>query len=112
MAKIVEILLYTLHPETGRDFHSIMENVSVPLHKSAGMDVVMYGNSMHDPHAYYLIRAYDSLHHLETSQDIFYKSEAWRNGPRTDIISRISASLKSVVPMTTETIEAIRRTIV
>ncbi|WP_321376709.1 hypothetical protein [Rhizobium sp.] len=73
------------------------------------MDVVTYGNSMHDPDAYYLIRAYDSHDHLETSQEAFYKSEAWRIGPRADIIARIRTSQKSVAPMTTEAVEALRQ---
>ena len=109
MTKTVEILLYTLQPGTGDEFHKIMQDASVPLHQSIGMDVVAYGRSLHDPDAYHLIRAYDDLHHLETSQGAFYKSDAWRNGPRTDIIARIATSLKSVMPMTAEAVEALRQ---
>lgn len=108
MIKVVEILLYTLKPGTGADFHRIMQEISVPLHRRVGMDVVAYGQSQHDPDAYHLIRAYDDLYHLEVSQGVFYTSDAWRNGPRMDIISRIASSLKSVMPMTTDAIEAIR----
>lgn len=110
MTKAVEILLYTLQPGTGDGFHAIMQRVSVPLHRSIGMDVVSYGKSIHDPDAYYLIRAYADLEHLETSQEAFYKSDAWRSGPRSDIIARIASSLKSVVIMTDEAVEALRET--
>ena len=58
--KTVEFLLYTLKPGTGKDFHRIMKEVSVPLHRSVGMDVISYGISAHDDDAYYLIRAYNS----------------------------------------------------
>ena len=109
MTKAVEILLYTLQPGTGDEFHAIMQTVSVPLHQSIGMDVVAYGKSVHHSDAYYLIRAYDDLDHLETSQETFYKSDAWRRGPRADIIARIATSLKSVVLMSTEAVEALRK---
>lgn len=109
MTRAVEILLYTLHPGTGDAFHTLMTNVSVPLHESAGMDVVTYGKSAHDPDAYYLIRAYDNLHHLEATQEAFYKSDAWRNGPRSEIIARIATSLKSVIDMRAEAVDALRR---
>jgi hypothetical protein len=109
MNKVVEILLYTLKSGTGSEFHKIMNEVSVPLHRNVRMDVVSYGNSLHDPDAYYLIRAYDSLDHLNSSQDAFYKSEEWRRGPRTDIIKRIGISLKSIVVLDLEAVEALRR---
>jgi hypothetical protein len=108
VTKAVEILLYTLQPGTGDEFHTIMQTVSVPLHQSIGMDVVSYGKSAHDSDAYYLIRAYADLDHLETSQEVFYKSDAWRSGPRADIIARIATSLKSVVIMSDEAVEALR----
>ena len=72
------------------------------------MDVVSYGKSAHHPDAYHLIRAYADLDHLESSQDAFYKNTAWRSGPRADIIARIETSLKSVVIMTDEAVEALR----
>ncbi|MGH2342365.1 NIPSNAP family protein [Segnochrobactraceae bacterium EtOH-i3] len=109
MTRAVELLLYTLQPGTADAFHTIMQTVSVPLHQSVGMDVVAYGKSVSDPDSYFLIRAYDDLAHLESSQEAFYQSDAWRTGPRADIITRIAQSLKSVVFMTDETIDALRQ---
>lgn len=109
MARVVEILLYTLKPGTGDAFHAIMAETSVPLHASIGMDVVAYGPSLHDPDAYYLIRAYDDLAHLDASQEAFYASGLWRNGPREAIVSRIAVSVKSVLPLSPEAIETLRR---
>lgn len=109
MNKIVEILLYTLKSRTGPEFHKIMNEVSVPLHRNNNIDVVSFGNSLHDPDGYYLVRAYDSLDHLNSSQQVFYESDAWRNGPRTNIVERISTSLKSVLELNHEAVEALRR---
>ena len=106
--KAVEFLLYTLKPGTGKAFHKIMTEESAPLHRSAGMDIVSFGLSAHDDDAYYLIRAYDSLPHLESSQESFYNSDAWRLGPRQAIIDRISVSVKSVLTLSDSAIENLR----
>lgn len=58
--RTVEILEYTLRKGTGAAFHAIMQEISVPLHRHHGIDVVSFGNSLHDPDCYYLIRAFDS----------------------------------------------------
>lgn len=109
MNRVIEILLYTLKPGTGSEFHRIMDEISVPLHREVGMDVVAYGNSLHDPDAYYLIRSYDNLEQLDSSQEAFYNSAAWRNGPRAAIIERIQTSLKSVITLSPEAIHELRQ---
>lgn len=106
--KTVEFLLYTLKPGTGSDFHRIMEEQSVPCHRDAGMDIVSFGNSMDDNDAYYLIRAYDDLAHLKTSQEHFYSSPAWREGPRQAIIDKISVSVKTVMVLSESAIDSLR----
>jgi hypothetical protein len=108
MTRIVEILMYTLKPGSGLDFHRIMQEASVPLHLKAGMDVVSYGGSLHDGDSYHLIRSYESESHRLASQDIFYASTAWRHGPRADIISRIEVSTMTVMALTQDAIDAIR----
>jgi hypothetical protein len=107
--KTVEILLYSLQPNTGVAFHQIMHEISVPLHLDCGMDVVRYGQSLHDPDNYYLIRAYDSAEHLEASQNAFYSSDAWRAGPRESIIALIATSIKSVITLDNVALEALRQ---
>jgi len=106
--KTVEFLLYTLKPGTGKDFHRIMTEESAPLHRSAGMDILSFGISAHDNDAYYLIRAYNSLSQLKSSQESFYNSEEWRLGPRQAIIDRISVSVKSVLTLSNSAIESLR----
>lgn len=39
MNKIIEILLYTLKPGTGGEFHRNMKEISVPLHKNNGIEI-------------------------------------------------------------------------
>ena len=109
MAKVVEILIYTLTSGAGDDFHSIMKDVSVPLHLDNGIDVVWYGPSLHCADGYILIRAFPDIPSLKSSQDTFYKSDAWRLGPREAIVSKIEKSMKAVIDMPDGAIDAIRK---
>lgn len=106
--RTVEILLYTLKPGTGAEFDRIMRETSVPLQNAVAIDVVRFGNSAHEADRYYLIRAFDSLAHLEQSQASFYASDAWRSGPRQSIIDRIETSMKSVIELDAVAVEALR----
>ncbi|AEV60051.1 MULTISPECIES: NIPSNAP family protein [Pseudomonas] len=108
MTRIIEILMYTLKPGSGLDFHQIMQNVSVPLHLEAGIDVVSYGCSLHDSDSYHLIRSYESESHRQVSQEAFYASAAWKQGPREDIINRIEISTTTVLALAQDAIDAIR----
>ena len=106
--KTVEFLLYTLKPGSGNDFHRLMKEQSAPCHRAAGMDIVAFGNSVEDNDAYYLIRAYDDLTHLNTSQERFYRSPAWREGRRQAIIDKISVSVKTVMELSDSAIDGLR----
>lgn len=61
MSQIIEILLYKLKSGTGGEFFDIMQNLSVPLHKENGIDVIWHGQSMHDPDGYGLIRGFADM---------------------------------------------------
>jgi hypothetical protein len=87
--RTVEFLQYTLQPSTGNEFHQIMRSVSVPLHQAAGIDVVTYGQSQHDPDSYVLIRAFDNPEHREKSLDAFYQSDIWRNGQERKLLTAL-----------------------
>src|SRR4051812_19211674 len=89
MKRFVEIRSYNLKPGTRDDLHGRMGAVAVPMLLRWGVDVVAYGPSPHDADSYYLIRAYDSLAHREQSQDAFYGSAEWRQGPREGILALI-----------------------
>jgi len=108
--KIVEILQYELKKGRGESFHQIMCDISVPLHIRHGIDVVAYGNSLHDADSYYLIRAFATGQQMQNVLDTFYSSDDWRTGPREDIISSIDVSLKSVLSLPQRAVDELRVT--
>jgi quinol monooxygenase YgiN len=66
--RVVAIRSYKLKPDSADVFHALVAEQSVPLHRAAGIDVVACGTSLHDADAYFLIRAYESMEHLQRSQ--------------------------------------------
>jgi hypothetical protein len=108
MNRLVEIRSYKLKPGSGSRFHNLVSNQSIPLLDEWGMEVVAYGQSLHDPDSYYLIRAYNDLDHLNSSQEAFYSTDAWRKGPREAIIELIESNSNAVLWLSQEAIEAIR----
>lgn len=106
--RLVETLIYSLRPGTGAEFHRLVREESLPVHESIDMDVVDFGQSEHHPDAYFLVRAYDNLDHLNSSQEALYSSDVWRRGPRPAILERIVVSLKSMAWMSEAAIEETR----
>lgn len=74
-----------------------MTKISAPLHQEAGLDVIAFGNSLHDMDAYFLIRAFDTADQMATCLNAFYDSEGWKAGPRYRILDRIKTSSRSVM---------------
>ena len=98
MAGIVEVRTYKLLPGSGAEFHRLVVEDSLPMLERWGVDVVAYGASLDDADLYYLIRAYPSVEELQCSQDAFYGSDEWREGPREAIVSLIESSISVVLP--------------
>ena len=96
MPNVIEVLQYTLKPGTGDAFHSIMKCQSVPLHTSCGINVLRFGNSLHDNDNYYLVREFENLAKMEAVLAQFYADSRWREGPRSEIISMIQESHRVV----------------
>jgi hypothetical protein len=108
LMRTVELMHYILQPGTGQEFHEIMAGKSAPLHREAGIDIVAFGCSLHDEDSYYLLRAFDNIEHMKASQEAFYESEAWQEGPREAIIERIKTSVKSVITLPEAVIDGLR----
>lgn len=108
MSQIIEILLYKLKSGTGGEFFDIMQNLSVPLHKENGIDVIWHGQSMHDPDGYGLIRGFADMADLDAAESAFYASDAWKVGPREAIIARIDTATKIVIPMNADAVQGLR----
>ncbi|EOI5773305.1 NIPSNAP family protein [Cronobacter sakazakii] len=106
--RTVEILQYTLRKGTGVAFHAIMQEISAPLHQGHGIDVVSFGNSLHEPDCYYLIRAFDNVESMAAVLDAFYASDDWRSGPREEIIRSIETSIRTVINLPPESVEGLR----
>ena len=106
MSGIVEIRTYVLTPGAGAEFHRLVLEESLPMLERWGVHVVAAGPSLDNPDSYYLIRAYPSLAELERSQEAFYGSDEWREGPREAIVSLIERSISVVLPATALTSES------
>lgn len=108
MRSIVEIRSYNLRPGTRDEFHRLVVEASLPLLHRFDVDVVAYGPSPHDDVSYYLIRAFPDLDARRRSEDAFYGSDAWREGPRDTILSLIESYATIVLPLDPATIDALR----
>jgi hypothetical protein len=108
MTRIIEIRSYKLKPGAGPEFARLFREEAEPLVRAYGMDVVAFGQSAHDVDAWYLIRAFDDLTHLTRSEDEFYGSAQWRNGPREGVLNLIDSYSDTSLTLKAETIERLR----
>lgn len=109
MNKMVEIRSYNLKPGSRDEFHRMVVEESLPMLKRWGVDVVAFGPSSHDDSSYYLMRAYDSLEHRQSSQDAFYGSPEWRQGPRERIVSLIDSHTSIVIELDSSAVDSLRK---
>jgi hypothetical protein len=108
MTRTVEIRSYKLHPKSGPAFERVFREQAEPMVRAYGMDVVAFGKSEHDENAYFLVRAFDSFEHLAKSEDEFYGSPQWRNGPREAVLSHIESYQDTVLTLSAEIVERLR----
>ena len=106
--RLVEIRSYKLKPGSGARFHQLVCEESMPLLRAANVEVVAFGPSLHDPDAYFLVRAYDNIDHRRDSQEAFYSSDAWRNGLRQSIVELIEADQDVVLWLSLQAVDAMR----
>lgn len=109
MSRIVEIRSYVLKPGTRFELHALMTTQSYPMLQRWDVDVIAFGATPNDDNTYYLIRAYDNLDHLNTSQDAFYGSDEWRQGPREAILALIDTYTAIVLELDESTINGLRQ---
>ena len=76
--------------------------------KRWNVDVVAYGPSLHDENSYYLMRRYDSLTHREESENAFYSSDEWRQGPREAILACIENYTEIVIELDEITLQGLK----
>lgn len=108
-SRVVEIRSYNLKPGTRTRFHRRFVVDALPLLRRWKVDVVSYGPSLHDDDSYYLMRAYSSLEERQRSEDAFYGSDEWRNGPRAAVLADIESYTTIVLQLDDATLRGLRR---
>jgi hypothetical protein len=106
---LIEIRSYTLKPGTREEFHRLFLQEALPMLQRWNVDVVAYGPSLHDQDSYFLMRRFDSLVRREESEDAFYGSDEWKQGPRESIIALIENYTEIVLELDEATIDGLRR---
>lgn len=109
MNHFVEIRAYNLKDGTRDEFHRLFLQEAFPMLKRWNIDVVAYGPSLHDQSSYYLIRRYDSLAQREQSEEAFYGSAEWRQGPREAVIALIENYTEIVFELDESTVQRLIR---
>jgi len=109
MNHFVEIRSYNLKPGMREEFHRLFIEEAFPMLKRWNVDVVTYGPSLHDEDSYYLIRRYDSLDQREESENAFYGSDEWRQGPREAILSLIENYTEIVLELDEAIVHGLRK---
>jgi ketosteroid isomerase-like protein len=105
---VVEIRSYNLKPGARDRFHTRFVTEALPLLQRWNVDVVAYGPSLHDADSYYLIRAFPGVEERQRSEDAFYASEEWRNGPREATLADIQSYATAVVRVDDATLRGLR----
>ena len=107
--RLIEVRSYKLKPGSADAFHAVVVEAAIPMLRAWDTDVVAFGPSAHEADTYFLIRAYADLADLNTRQDAFYGSDAWRQGPRESLISHIESYLNTVLWLSPDAIDDLRR---
>jgi hypothetical protein len=94
---VVEIRSYNLKTGTRDRFHRLFLEQALPMLQRWKVDVVAYGPSLHDKDSYYLMRAFPSIEERQKSEDAFYGSEEWKQGPREAILAAIDSYTTVVI---------------
>ena len=108
MNHFVEIRSYNLKPGTRQEFHRLFLEEAFPMLQRWKVDVVAYGPSLHDTDSYFLMRRYDSLSQREESENVFYGSDEWRQGPREAIIALIESYTEIVLELDDAALRGLR----
>jgi len=109
-SQIVEIRSYNLKPGARDRFHQLFVSEALPMLQRFKVNVVAYGPSLHDSDSYYLMRSFSSLQDRQRSEDAFYGSEEWRQGPREAILAGIESYTTVVIGLDDATLRGLRST--
>jgi hypothetical protein len=95
--KVIEILTIDVKPGKRDEFHKLYESAALPLLKKWRFEVIAYGPSLHDANSYYVVCLFKSLKNRQESEDAYYSSDDWKNGPRTAILGLVEHFAYTVI---------------
>jgi hypothetical protein len=107
--RLVEIRAYRLKPGARAEFQEAVVGRAMPMVRAYGMDVVAHGPVVNDENGYFLVRSFADLAELTAQQDEFYGSQAWREGPREALVSRIDTYVDTLLWLTPSSIDDLRQ---
>jgi ketosteroid isomerase-like protein len=73
------------------------------------VDVIGYGPSLHDADSYFLMRGFEGVEQRQQSEDAFYGSDEWKQGPRERILADIDSYTTIVIRLDAVTLDGLRR---
>jgi hypothetical protein len=109
MNHFVEFRSYNVKPGTRDEFQRLFLESALPLLQRWHVDAVAYGPSLHDENSFYLIRCFDSLAHRAQSEESFYGSDEWRQGPREAVLACIENYTEFVLELDEVTVQGLRK---
>jgi ketosteroid isomerase-like protein len=108
--RVLEIRSYMLKSGTRDGFHRRFVHEVLPLLQQWKVDVVAYGPSLHDKDSYFLMRGFASPADRERTEEAFYDSSEWRNGPRAAVLADIESYTTAVIRIDDNTLRGLRNT--
>jgi hypothetical protein len=109
MSLVVEIRTYNLKPGAQEEFLRLFREQAGPMLARWGVDVIGFGPSLHDENSVYLMRSYASPEERVQSQDAFYGSDEWVQGPREAVLNCLESYATAVMSLDEETVLGLRR---
>jgi len=86
---VTEIIIYKLKKGESENFLKVFLEESLPMMKRWNVEVLQFGFSLDDKNTFHLLRNYKSLTDRNNSQQEFYNSSEWIDGPRKIILKCI-----------------------
>ena len=99
--QVIEILTLDIKPGRREEFHRLYVSEALPLLQKWDFQVLTHGPSRHDANSYYIVRLFNSLEDRQLSEDAYYKSDDWKNGPRRAILELVDHFAYAVLPAST-----------
>ena len=106
--RTVEIRSYNLKPGMHERFRRLFNEEAFPMLQRANIDVIAFGPSLHDENSWFLMRSFSSVGERQASEDAFYGSREWVEGPRNAVLDCIESYTTLVVELDGTTVEGLR----